>query len=143
MVCTRFREGNGTLAAGRKLRCAIAYGSIADSYREGQGVERDMAKSKYNAELAAMGGHVIARHNLGCKEGNVGNTSRAVKHWMISAAAGDDDSLTGIRECFQNGHATKDDFEKALRAHKDAKDAMKSEQRDAAATDKSFSRLRR
>jgi hypothetical protein len=27
-----------------------------------------MAKSKYNAELAAMGGHIIARHNLGCKE---------------------------------------------------------------------------
>jgi TPR repeat protein len=51
-----------------ELGCAIAYGSIADSYREGQGVERDMAKSKYNAELAAMGGHVIARHNLGCKE---------------------------------------------------------------------------
>jgi hypothetical protein len=31
------------------------------------------------------------------------------------------------------GHATKDDFEKALRAHKDSKDEMKSEQREAAA----------
>ena len=32
-----------------------------------------------------------------------------------------------------HGHATKDDFEKALRTHKDAKDEMKSEQREAAA----------
>jgi len=31
------------------------------------------------------------------------------------------------------GLATKDDFEKALRAHKEAKDEMKSEQREAAA----------
>ena len=33
---------------------------------------------------------------------------------------------------FRNGHATKDDFENALRAHKEAKDAMKSDQRVAA-----------
>ena len=52
---------------------------------------------------------------------------------MISAAAGDDDSLTAIRECYLVGDATKDDFEKALRAHNDAKDEMKSDQRDAAA----------
>ena len=31
------------------------------------------------------------------------------------------------------GHFTKDDFEKALRAHKEATDEMKSAQRDAAA----------
>ena len=35
---------------------------------------------------------------------------------------------------FTNGHATKDDFEKALRAHKEAKDQMTSEQRKEAAT---------
>ena len=38
-----------------------------------------------------------------------------------------------IRKCFVNGDATKDDFEKALRAHKEAKDEMKSDQREAAA----------
>ena len=32
-----------------------------------------------------------------------------------------------------NGHATKADFEKALRAHKEAKDEVKSDQRDKAA----------
>ena len=42
-------------------------------------------------------------------------------------------SLKEIRKCFVNGVATKDDFEKALRAHKEAKDEMKSDQREAAA----------
>ena len=34
-----------------------------------------------------------------------------------------------------NGHVTKDDFEKTLRAHKEAKDAMKSDQRDRASAE--------
>ena len=42
-----------------------------------------------------------------------------------------DKSLKNIRECFLNGHATKDVFEKALRAHKESKDEMKSDQRAA------------
>ena len=50
---------------------------------------------------------------------------------MISAGAGYDLSLTKIRQAFLDGDTTKDDFEKALRAHKAAKDEMKSEQREA------------
>ena len=57
----------------------------------------------------------------------------AVKHWMISAAAGWDESLNFIQKGYLNGRATKDDFEKALRAHQASKDEMKSEQREAAA----------
>ena len=83
-----------------------------------------------------MGGNVHARHNLGLWEKYAGNMDRAVKHWMISAAAGDDDSLKAIQQCFLNGHATKDDFERALRSHKEAQDEMKSDQREAAASDK-------
>ena len=74
-----------------------------------------------------------ARHNLGALEWNAGNVKRAMKHWMISAGGGDDDSLHEIRDCFMHGHGTKDDFEKALRTHKEAKDGTKSEQREAAA----------
>lgn len=46
---------------------------------------------------------------------------------MVSAGAEDDDSLVAIRLCF-----TTDDFDKALRAHKESKDEMMSEQREAA-----------
>ena len=37
-----------------------------------------------------------------------------------------------------NGHVSKDDFEKALRAHKEATDEMKSDHREAAAANQSF-----
>ena len=72
--------------------------------------------------LSAIRGEVLARHELGIIAHKAGNMNRAVKHWVISAEAGYDDSLTEIRECFMDGHAPKDDFEKALRAHKEAAD---------------------
>ena len=56
-----------------------------------------------------------------------------MKHLMIASGVGDDDALDKIRECFTEGNAAKDDFAKALRAHKKSKDAMESAQREAAA----------
>ena len=116
-----------------ELGCAQAHHCVAMAYRDGNGVERDEQKAKHYCELAAMRGYADARHNLGSFEGNVGNIDGAMKHWMIAAGGGNDLSLKCIRICFTNGHATKDDFEKALRAHKEAKDEMKSDQRDKAA----------
>ena len=117
-----------------ELGYAEAYHNVARVYYHGRGVERDAKKAKYYWELAAIGGNVDARHSLGVWEGKAGNMKRAVKHFMISAGAGHDDSLQKIRECFMRyGGATKDDFEKALRAHKEAKDEMKSDMREAAA----------
>ena len=116
-----------------ELGCARSYRNIAISYGCGQGVERDEKKAKHYYELAAMGGDVEARHNIGKFEAKAGNMNRALKHWMISAGSGDDESLTGIRLLYMDGNATKDDFEKALRAHKESKDDMESDQRDEAA----------
>ena len=116
-----------------ELGCVTSYCKIGFAYHEGRGVERDIEKAKHYFELGAMRGNVVARHTLGVLEKHAGNVSRAMKHWMISAGAGDDDSLSEVRECFMEGNATKDDFEMALRAHKEAKDEMKSEQREAAA----------
>ena len=107
------------LGAG-ELGHALAHNNLANAYENKEGVERDTKKAEYYYELAAMGGDVEARRNLGVKECNAGSMNRAMKHWMISAGAGDDESLNVIRECFLNGHATKDDFERALRAHKEA-----------------------
>ena len=75
-----------------ELGCAAAYCSIGYAYRTGEGVERDVKKKKYYAELAAMGGDAYARHNIGAIEGKAGNYDRAVKHWAIAAAAGFDQS---------------------------------------------------
>ena len=115
-----------------KLGCPAAYVNIGCVFQEGDGVEKDMKKATKYWELAAMGGDAFARHNLGLIEENEqGSTNRAVKHWMIAAGAGFDESLKSIRKCFMAGLATKDDSERALRAHKEAKDEMKSDQREA------------
>ena len=117
-----------------ELGYAEAHYNIGYAYYQGPGVERNMKKSLYYFELAAMGGDVFARHNLGCLEVEAGNVDRAMKHFLISAGAGDDESLKVIRQAFFDGDdVTKEDFEKALRAHQASKDEMKSEQREAAA----------
>ena len=116
-----------------ELGHVAAYNSVGYAYNNGRGAKRDAKNAKYYYELAAMGGDVCARHNLGILEKRAGNTTRAMKHFMISAAAGHDESLKEIRECYLDEDATKDEFEKALRAHKEAQDEMTSDQRDAAA----------
>ena len=115
-----------------ELGSAESYYQIANNYFYGRGVKKSHKKSTYYSELAAMGGNAGARYNLGILEYNAGNMKRAVKHWMSSVGAGDDESLKKIKDAFMNGHATKDDFEKSLRSHKAAKDEM-NVQRDAAA----------
>ncbi len=102
-------------------------------YLEGHGVEKDKKKEVYHLEKAAIGGHPIARFNLGCFEGRNGNIERAVKHWIIAASQGEDDSLGNLRIIYQEGLISKDDLAAAIRAHQAAIDATKSPQRDAAA----------
>ena len=108
-----------------ELGNAEAYNQIAHAYYYGIGVERGMKKAIYYWELGAMGGDITARYNLGLVEAKErGNMRRAMKHLMISAGASHDKSLEAIRKCFMAGYATKDDFEMALRAHREAKDAL-------------------
>ena len=128
-----FAKANKLWLRAGELGDARGYNNVGYAYDNGDGVERDVKKAKYYWELAVMGGDVVARHNLGCVEENADNMDRAVRHWMISAAAGHDNSLKEIRQGFLKGDVTKDDFEIALRAHKEAKDDMKSNQREAAA----------
>ena len=116
-----------------ELGCSMAYDKIGLAYLSGQGVERDMSKAKYYWELGAIRGNVVARHNLGIFETREGNVNRALKHYMIAACAGYDNSLKEIQEAFTNGDATRDDLEEARSAHKIAKDGMRSDQREAAA----------
>jgi TPR repeat protein len=115
-----------------ELGCTSAYHNIAVAHIEGLGVERDETIAKHYWELAAMGGDAFARHNLGISEENANNMNRAVKHWMISAGSGFDESLKPIRAGFLKGYVTKDEFEKALRAHQASKDELTSDQREAA-----------
>ena len=61
-----------------------AYCSIGYAYENGHGVEVDKEKAKHYYELAATGGYVDARYNLGLYEMKTGDIDRALRHYMIS-----------------------------------------------------------
>ena len=116
-----------------ELGCTKAYHNIGNDYWHGRGVERNEKKATHYSELAAMGGDVHARHNLGCDDANVGNYDRALKHFMISVGGGDHDSLKKIKQLYTNGDATKEDYAKALKAYQAYLSEIKSGDRDKAA----------
>ena len=94
------------------------------------GVEVDKNKAKYYYELAAMNGHIFARHNLGCVEWEKGNRYRAMKHFVMAARAGDEGSLDKVKQGFKNGMITKDGYAIILRAYHQRQKEMRSDARD-------------
>ena len=116
-----------------ELGRATSYYSIGNSYLKGNGVERDEKKAKHYWELAAMGGDIKARQNLGVSEWCAGNMDRAMKHFMIAAEFGNSVSLDIIKQIFMDGYATKDDYSEALRSYQANLVEIKSPQRDEAA----------
>ena len=104
---------------------------LATMYRKGEGVEEDRVKERALLETAAIAGHPGARYNLGCCEANYcGRFDRAVKHWIISAALGFEYPIKALKECYKEGHVSKD-YTAALRAYQAAVDAARSPQRQA------------
>jgi len=102
-------------------------------YHSGHGVEKDDWKFTRFMEEAAIGGHPLARHNLGYGYWNdYGNAERAVKHLIIAANQGYDGSVKLLLEIFKEGKVSKEVLAAALRAHQAAVDATKSPQREAA-----------
>ena len=119
-----------TKAAG--LGDAEAHYWLSHLYHDGLGVEKDSRKEMHHLEEAAIGGHPGARFNLGCEEKENDNKERAVKHWIIAANLGDDDSIKALMYVYKAGLVEKEVITAALRAHQAAVDATKSPQRDVA-----------
>ena len=115
------------------LGLADGYNDVGAAYENGRGVEIDEKKANHYYKLAAMRGDEVARYNLGEHEEKAGNMNRALKHYMIAVESGDDDSLKKIQKLYTNGHATKDDYAKALRVYQAYLVEIKSTQRDKAA----------
>lgn len=93
---------------------------------------KDMAKAFRHCEVAAMGGHVLARHNLGSAEYYAGNHDLALQHWMIAAPLGQEGTLNNVKILFNKGLATKADYAAALRGYQNAVQEMSSPDRDEA-----------
>jgi len=116
-----------------ELGHATAYGSIGTAYYLGTGVEVDKKKATHYYKLSAIEGNVTARYNLGNKELKAGDLDRAVKHFMIAVRGGSNSSLEIIKQLYLDGHATKEDYTKALRLYQEYLSEIKSVQRDKAA----------
>jgi len=109
-----------------------AHFNVSCLFRDGKGVEKDTEKELHHLEEAAIAGHPDARYNLGCLEGKSGRHERAVKHLIIAANLGHDESLEYLKLIYREGRVSKEDFASALRGHQAAIDAAKSPQREAA-----------
>jgi hypothetical protein len=122
----------GYLTKAAELGDLTAHYKLGVMYWNGKGVGEDEEKAVYHYEKAAIGGHPYARHNLGYIEGINGNIERAVKHFIIAANLGYDESMKVLWKHYSAGSITKEELDATLRTHQAALDAMKSEQRDAA-----------
>jgi TPR repeat protein len=109
-----------------------AHAQLGLMHMKGEGVKKDDEKAVSRWEKAAIGGHVGARYNLGYYEERNGNIERAVKHFIISAKLGHDNSMKALWRYYSAGNITKEDLNATLRTHHAAINAMKSAQRDIA-----------
>jgi len=133
----QFEDGNYERAfehfiKAAKLGDVEAHFQLSIMYNNGHGVEKDKGKAIHHLEEATIGGHPTARYYLGIYEWNNDHNERAVKHWIIAATQGFDDSIKALMEAFKRGFIYKEVLADALRAHQTAVDATKSPQREAA-----------
>ena len=105
---------------------------IGVSYTQGIGVEADIEKGVKFFEKGAMQGCAECRYTLGIYEGKKRNYGRAVRHWMISANMGHENSLENIKKLFMNGAVTKEQYTEALRGYQVAVEETKSHEREEA-----------
>jgi len=135
-LATWYYHGNGVpqdhkkafefYSRGAELGSFHSHFVIAHAYRFGNGVENDEDKSIHHLMLAAIGGNEVARHMLGDMEKANGNMNTAMKHYMIAARGGVDDSLKMVGKGYKDGHVTKDQYANTLRTYKEATEAMRS-----------------
>jgi hypothetical protein len=85
------------LSKAAELGDIAAHYTLSNLYRKGAGVEKDKKNELYHLEAATIGGHPDARHNLGCAKWNNGEIDRAVKHFIIAAKLGGDNSLHSLK----------------------------------------------
>lgn len=131
------------LAKAAEFGDLMAHNKLGMMYMNGRVVEKDDGKAVYHWEVAAIGGHPTARHNLGYYEEENGNVERAVKHYIIAANLGHEISMKALWEQYSSGNITKEDLNGTLRKHQAAIDGTKSEQREAAEASGLFKRYSR
>ena len=84
-----------------ELGSAVACGSIAGCYKEGNGVSANTEKSALFERVGALRGDVCARHSIGWDEYcTFGNYEIGIRHWKIAAEAGYEKSLFWLKNTY-------------------------------------------
>jgi hypothetical protein len=112
---------------------AESYFDLAKTYHRGENGEADKEKAKHYYELAAKMGDVSARCILACLENKAGNTFLSYRHIIISARAGNEESIAELKNGYKGGFITKDEYAESLRLYQMRSNEMKSERREEAA----------
>lgn len=94
------------------------------------GIIPSKEKMDYYKKEAAKGGSVFARYDLGLDEMKAGNVAHAHRHWMISVARGDDNSLKAFELEKHFGRISEEKYSEIKTMHECGKEEMKSEERD-------------
>ena len=101
------------------------------------GVPVAKTTSRLFYKVAALRGHIQARHKIGCIEYDLGNHELGIRHWKISANAGYQDSLNRLRDIFNaNGKLrgeefiSKEDLDTLYRKCHEVQEEVKSEERE-------------
>jgi len=116
------------MAAG--LGCAKAFRTIGCCFFDGAlGLIRDTEKGRMYLQDSAKKGDVYARFCLGLLEEDYQRFDTAIRHFKLAAAAGDEESMKDLWKYFPS-KLDKAELEETLRAHKEACDEMKSEERE-------------
>ena len=132
-VAQNLEKGMELTFRAAELGSACAHNDIGFAYSAGPGLETDVEKAIYHYQISLMLGFAPASHALGLLEHLRGNKETALKCWIHSAKAGFEGSLKEVKKCFIEGVATKEQFEMALRAQKEAEDGVKSPNRERVA----------
>ena len=132
-----------------ELGSAEACGYIGNCYTEGNGVAVNKERAALFERVGALRGDVVARHNIGLSEYELGNNEEiaieiAIRHWKIAAETGYQDSLNKLRDIYNldgkrpgREFISKDYLESIYRACHGAQLEVKSEERDKHSIDES------
>ena len=120
-----------------ELGSAAACASIAKGYHEGNGLAVDKKRAALFWRVGALRGCIVARHNIGCSNYELGNHEIAIRHWKIAAEAGYQPSLDQLKKIYNadgkmpgKEFISKDYLESIYRAGHDAQMEVKSEERE-------------
>lgn len=137
-----YRDGDCGLAKDMRKFCelvhraadlgdVIAIAELGGMYAAGvDGVSLDEPKGRELLQSAAKKGNTLALINLGALEARKGRAELGLEYLRTAAAAGDDDAVKKLWKGFRVGGISKDYLEKSLRAHQEANENMRSEERE-------------